>query len=577
MTRSSTACHVAKVVSKRKGKEYVSYLLRQSYRQDGKVKHHTLANLSHLPEHAIETLRRALKGETLVPANEAFRIIATKPHGHVAAILAMIDKLRLPELIASRPCRERQLVLAMIVQRILCPSSKLAVTRHWHQTTLAAELAVEDATPTELYAAMDWLLKRQPAIEKKLAERHLQSGDQVLYDVSSSYYEGRSCPLAHFGHSRDGKKGKPIIVYGVLADRDGRPIALDVYPGNTADPTTVPDQVEKIRHRFGLEKVVLVGDRGMLTQTQIEALKKHPGLGWISALRSKQIAKLIDDGRLQRSLFDEENLAEISSPAHPGERLIACFNLALADERHRKRQSLLKATERELKRLSQYVARRTKTPLSSAEIGVRAGKVVNRFKVAKHFKLQISDGSFAYSRKEESIRREEQLDGIYVIRTSEPKQTLSAADTVRGYKQLTQLERGFRCLKGLDLMVRPIYHRVDPRVRAHLLLCLLAYYVEWHLRECWRPLLFADEELPESRQTRDPVAPAEDSASAKRKKGTRKTTEGLPVHSFRTLLTHLGQRSRALCSVSTAPDSPTFEQIAEPDAIQQRAMDLLTV
>src|SRR5277367_962722 len=532
MVRKPRTVHVAKVTNTIKGVTYTSYYLRRSFRQDGKVKHETLGNLSDLPVPVIELISRSLKGETFVPAAETFRILSTRPHGHVEAVLAMIRRLGLDSLIASRPSRPRDLVLAMIAERLLFPCSKLATTRHWHDTTLAEELHLQDATEDELYAAMDWLLEHQKAIEAKLARRHLTDGGLVLYDVSSSYDEGETCTLARYGHDRDGKTGRPIIVYGVLTDAEGRPVAVQVYPGDTGDPSTVPDQVTKLSQQFGLSQVVLVGDRGMLTQTQINTLKEHPGLGWISALRSSAIRDLLQDGHLNRSLFDQVNLAEIASPDFPGERLIACYNPLLAEKRQQKRERLLAATEQDLSKLARGVALRTKAPLSDLEIGVKAGRVVGRHKMAKHIQLNIHDGIFTWSRDEGSIERERLLDGIYVVRTSEPAERLSAEASVRSYKRLSLVEQLFRCLKGIDLLVRPIYHRIESRVRAHVLICMLAYYVEWHLRRAWRSLLFADEELDRDRQERDPVAPAKPSASARRKKSTHETAGGLPLHSF---------------------------------------------
>jgi transposase len=575
MRSPSAAIHVAKIVRKHNGKTYVSYLLRRSYRHEGTVKHHTLGNLSHLPERLIDIIRRSLQGETFVTPAEAFRTVATKPHGHVEAVLATFRKLDLENLIASKPSRQRSLVLALIAQRLLFPCSKLATTRHWHTTTLAEELAVADADSKELYAAMDWLLQRQSAIEHKLAQRHLAEGGVVLYDVSSSFYEGRTCPLACYGHDRDGKKGLPIIVYGLLTDAHGRPVALDVYPGNTADPVTVPNQIAKVRERFALTHIVLVGDRGMLTQTRIDTLRQYPGLGWISALRSEAIRDLLDQGTLARSLFDQVNLAEITSPDFPGERLIACYNPLLAEQRQAKRQRLLAATERDLQKLVAQVQRRTKKPLTAAVIGLKAGKVIDRHKMAKHFQLQIADGSFAWSRDATSITCEEQLDGIYVIRTSESAASFPAADCVRTYKSLALVERAFRCFKGLDLLVRPIRHRVDPRVRAHLFLCLLAYYVEWQMRQALQPLLFADEDLEQDRRKRDPVRPAEPSASAQEKKKTKQTASGLPAHSWSTLLAHLASRSRNTYQLVSDPTASTFQQVTEPDAVQAEALRLL--
>jgi hypothetical protein len=575
MVRKPRTVHVAKVTNTVKGVTYTSYYLRRSFRQDGKVKHETLGNLSDLPVPVIDLISRSLKGETFVPASEVFRNTRSRPHGHVEAILRMIRRLGLEDLIASRPSRPRDLVTALIAERLLFPCSKLATTRHWHSTTLAEELHLQDADEDEIYAAMDWLLGRQKAIEAKLAKRHLAEGVMVLYDVSSSYYEGEKCPLARYGHDRDGKTGRPIIVYGVLTDGDGRPVAVQVYPGDTGDPTTVPDQVKKLSREFGLSRIVLVGDRGMLTQTQINTLKEHPGLGWISALRSEAIRDLLADGHLNRSLFDAVNLAEITSPDFPGERLLACYNPLLAEKRGRKREALLVATEVKLTKLARAVSRRTKAPLSAAAIGVKAGRVIGRHKMAKHFRLTISDGIFTWERNVESINREKLLDGIYVIRTSEPVERLSAADGVRSYKRLAQVEQVFRCMKGIDLLVRPIHHRLESRVRVHVLICVLAYYVEWHLRRAWRPLLFEDEELDGDRAVRDPVAPAKPSDSVRRKKTTHQTAGGLPVHSFRTLLAHLGCRSRETYQVVSDPSGATFARVTELDPVQEEALRLL--
>jgi transposase len=577
MPSRTGAVHVATTKRVYKGKTYVTHLLRRSLRKGKTVTHETLGNLSHLPDHLIDLIKRSLKGETFVPAAEAFRITRSLPHGHVEAILKMIRKLGLEDLIASEPARRRDLVVAMIAERLLFPSSKLANTRHWLDTTLAEELGVADVTEDQLYDAMDWLLARQAVIEKRLAQRHLSDGAMVLYDVSSSYYEGKTCPLARFGHDRDGKTGCPIIVYGALTDADGRPVAVQVYPGNTGDPKTVPDQVEALTKRFGLSRVVLVGDRGMLTQTQINILKKHPGLGWISALRSGAIRRLLAEGHLIRKDLEAERLAEISSPDFPGERLVACYNPLLAEQRRRKRQELLAATQAELEALAASVARPAKTPSSAAEIGVRAGKVINHYKMAKHFALTIRDGHLGWARQQGAIEQEELLDGIYVVRTSEPAERLSAADGVRSYKRLALVEQAFRSLKGLDLLVRPIHHRTADRVRAHILLCLLAYYVEWHLRQAWKALLFDDEELTVDRQRRDPVGPAQASASARRKKKTHETTGGLAVQSFRTLLAHLGTRCRNACVVTGDPNQTTFRQVTEADALQAEALRLITM
>ena len=528
-------------------------LLREARREGKKIVKRTLANLSRWPREQVEALRLLLRGERLIPAGELFRIERTLPHGHVEAILRMIAKLGLDTVIGSKRCRERDLILAMIVERLIHPRSKLANTRHWNDTTLSEELSVVDADVDELYDALDWLLARQSRIEKKLASRHLEEGGLVLYDVSSSYYEGHTCPLAHRGHDRDGRKGLPIIVYGVMTDRRGCPVAVQVYPGNTGDPTTIPDQVDKLRCKFNLSRVVMVADRGMLTQPQIDHLKNHPGLGWISALRSGSIRELMDLGHLQRSLFDRQNLAEIHSPEFPGERLMACYNPLLADRRARQREELLAATETKLKALAGEVAKRKRKILSKDQIGVKLGRTIARYKMAKHFEWTIEEGEFHWHRCEESIRAEAEMDGIYVVRTSELQARLSAEDTVRSYKSLAQVERVFRCMKGNDLRVRPIYHRTQDRVRAHIFLCVLAYYVEWHLRAAWGPLLFQDEELPSARQTRDAVAPAQSSVQAKNKKNDRQTPEGLPIQSFETLLAHLASRTRNLCRLRLCP------------------------
>ena len=526
-----------------------SYLLRESYRENGKVKNRTLANLSSLPRQQIAMLSRVLRGESLVAADDAFHVTRSLPHGHVQAVLDMIRRLGLETLLASRPCRQRNLVVAMIVQRILHPSSKLAATRLWNTTSLAEELAVADAQVEELYAALDWLLPRQKRIENKLAKRHLGEGVRVLYDVSSSSYFGRTCPLARFGHNRDGRHDLPCIVYGVMTDNDGRPLALDVYPGNTGDPATVPDQIDKLRLR--------------------------PGLGWLSALRCEAIRKLIDKGRLERSLFDERNLAEIRSPDFPDERLVACFNPILAERRRRKREALLVATEAQFARIAAEVKRRKKKPLSKAEIGLKAGRVLNRHKVGKHFTLSIDNGCFRWQRKQQAIEKEAALDGIYVIRGSETATELSAEDAVRNYKRLGNVEQAFRTLKGVELMVRPIHHHVNDRVRAHLLVCLLAYYVQWHLKQAWAPLLFADEHLAEHRAARDPVAPAQSAAEVQQKSAARRTHEGHEVQSFRTLLMALGTQCRQTYRFAENESAIEIQKLTDPTPLQTEAFRLL--
>ncbi len=550
-------------------------LLREGWREGGKVEKRTICNISSWPMPKVNTLRRLLRDEPLMGADDVFSIEESLPHGHVAAVLGTMRKIGLEKIIAAKRCRERDLVVAMIAQRLISPGSKLDNTRVWHDTTLARNMDVVDADEDDLYAAMDWLLERQNRIEKKLAKRHLEEGGLVLYDITSSYYEGYTCPLAQFGHSRDGKKGKPIVVYGLMADPEGRPVAVEVYPGNTGDPTTVPDQVEKLRNRFGLKRIVLVGDRGMLTDTQIGHLKKHPGVGWISALRSPAIQKLVKSGDLQLSLFDEQNLAEITSPDFPGERLMACYNPLLAEKRRRKRNELLRATEVLLGGIVREVGRRTKTPLSKVEIAEKVARKKNKYKVGKHFDMTIDDGHFSFSRNEERIRREAELDGIYVIRTSEPAERMSAEDAVRNYKSLALVERTFRCLKGVDLLVRPINHSLEPRVRAHIFLCTLSYYVEWHMRKALAPLLFEDEELEENRKTRDPVAPAVASVSAKQKKSSHRTSCDLPVQSFSSLLKHLGILCRNRCLLWAEPDAPAIYRLTVASPLQSKAFELL--
>jgi len=556
-------------------------LLREGWREGHKTRQRTLANLSHWPKEKIETFRRLLRDEQLISPQDLFTTKKTRPHGHVQAILEMIGKLELDRLISAQRCRERDLVVAMVVQRLIAPCSKLATTQHWHTTTLAEELGVGEATEDDLYEAMDWLLERKERIEKKLAARHLTEGGLVLYDVSSSFYEGRTCPLGQFGHDRDGKKGLPIIVYGVMTNGEGCPVAVEVYPGQTGDPTTVADQVEKLQERFGLSRVVMVGDRGMLTQPQIDKLKQHPGFGWITALTSTAIRELVAQGALQLSLLDQKNLAEITSPDYPGERLMVCHNLLLEQERKRKRkrEALLEATEKSLEKIRKEVARRKKKPLPAEEIGVKVGKVLGRYKVGKHFDYQIGESRFAWSRRPESIEQEAKLDGIYVLRTSEPTERLSAEDTVRNYKCLAEVERAFRCLKGIDLLVRPIRHRSEDRVPAHIFLCVLAYYVEWHLRWAWAPLLFEDEERREERKRRDPILPAKPSASVQRKKRSHQTVEGLPVHSFEGLLSDLASRARVTYALKSGKSEEkshlTFQQVPEPTPVQARAYELV--
>jgi len=563
------AMHVVRVVSRQKGREYTSVLLRNSYREDGKVKKQTLANLSHLPPATIDVIERSLRGERLLPAAETLEIRRSLPHGGVVAVLGMLRSLGLERLIDRRHSRERDLVIAMICARLIAPGSKLATTRRWSQSTLADTLGVADATEDELYGAMDWLLARQERIEAGLAKRHLTPDGLVLYDLTSTWFEGHHCPLARRGYSRDGRPGMLQVEYGLLTDAGGRPVAVEVVPGDTADPATVPATVEKLKGRFGLTDVVLVGDRGMLTQARIEGLRAE-GLGWISSLRAPAIRALADAGTLQLGLFDERGLCEITSPAYPGERLVVCRNPLLADERARKRTELLAATEA---KLAAIVARVEAGRLRGADrIGIAVGKVIDRYKVSKHFTLDIGEDRLTVTRREARIAQEAALDGIYVLRTSVTAERLEGKDVVRAYKRLSRVERAFRGLKAVDLQVRPIHHRTADRVRAHIFLCLLAYYVQWHLERAWAPLLFRDEERPE---LDDPVAPAERSDAALAKAQTQRLPDGTPVHSFGTLLSELGTLTRNRVVPAGAPDEAAFEIVAIPTPLQARALALL--
>lgn len=552
-------------------------LVRESYREDGIVKKRTIINITKWPKDVVEGLRLLFKGEKLIPADKNFTIEQSIPHGHVEAILGTIKKIKLDTIISSKPCREKNLVIAMIAERIIHPCSKLATTRLWHTTTLAEELSVSDADVDELYDAMDWLLDRQKRIEKKLANKHLEDGSMAFYDVSSSYYEGQTCPLVFFGHSRDKKKGKPIIVYGVMTNKEGIPVSIKVYPGNTGDPSTVADQTDKLLNEFRLNRIILVGDRGMLTQTQIDELKQHPQIGWISALKGSAIRTLVEKESIQLSLFDEQNLAEITSPDYPDERLIACFNPLLASKRQHKRQALIEATERAFEKISKEISRRTKKLLTKDEIGIKVGKVINKYKVGKHFKLTIKNNSFKWELDKEKIEEESMLDGIYVIRTSEAKNNMSAEDAVRNYKNLTHVERAFRCFKGIDLRVRPIRHRTEAHVRAHLFLCMLAYYIEWHLRKAWASLLFEDEELETNKKTRDPVKQVQPSQSAKNKKKTKKNKKGFIVHSFETFMAELGTLCKNKCRFKSLKGGMPFYKKTEATKIQKRAFQLLGI
>jgi len=548
-------------------------LLREGYREGGKVKTRTLANLSKLPPEALAVLRQVLNGDKLIKADDAFEAIASPHYGHVQAVWVAMQRLGFANVIASRQSRQRDLVVAMVVARILEPDSKLATTRWWHSTTLPAMLDVADADEDDLYAAMDWLLEGQDRIEKKLAARHLHENGLALYDLSSSYFEGVTCPLAAFGHNRDGKKGKLQVNYGLLTNRRGIPVSVSVFGGNTGDPKTLLPQVDKVRRDFGIEQFVLVGDRGMVAQKQIDALREIDGIDWIAALRPEAIKKLVTSGAIQMGLFDERNLFELTHPDFPGERLVACRNPALARRRSDKRKSLLEATAEELEKVRRMVQRGRLH--GKDDIGVRVGKVINRYKVGKHFTLDIYDDRFDFAIDQEKVAAEASLDGIYVVRTSLPEQRISDDDTVRSYKLLGQVERGFRSLKTIDLKVRPIRHRLEDRVRAHIFLCMLAYYVQWHMLEAWRPLLFCDEDQG-AKATRDPVAPAKRSDEALRKVHSKTLDDGSEVHSFQTLLKVLSGIVQNVCRIpGEGPDTPTFNVLTTPNAKQQRALDLL--
>jgi transposase len=551
-------------------------LLRESVREGGKVHKHTLANLSELSMQQVEAIRRVLKGENLVAVAERFEIIASALHGHVEAVRRTMRRLGLEDIIASRSCRERDLIMSLIAARILEPDTKLATTRWWHTTTLPSILGVSDADEDDLYDAMDWLLDRQAHIEKKLAARHLKAGGLVLYDLSSSYFEGSSCPLAKLGHNRDGKKGKLQVNYGLLTDERGCPVAVSVFDGNTGDSTTLIEQIRAVRERFGVKTFVAVGDRGMIAQKQVDEIrgdKDNVGVEWITALKTQAIRDLVEGDALQLGLFDERNLFELKHPAYPGERLVACRNHELKKLRAHKRQSLLAATVRELKQVRGMVSR---GKLKGKDvIGVRVGKVVNKYKVAKHFVLDIRDNDFDFSIDEAKVAAEASLDGVYVIRTSLAAERVSAEDAVRSYKLLSQVERAFRSMKTMDLKVRPIHHYLEKRVRAHIFLCMLAYYVEWHMREALRPMLFCDEDQ-DAKKTRDPVAPAKRSQAALKKASSKLLEDGSQAHSFQTLLKLLGTIVRNTCRTPGARSSAaTFEVVTTPNAQQKRAYDLL--
>ena len=562
-------------------------LLRESYREAGKIKKRTLLNLSDWPHERIAGFKALLKGGTVIPKDQdAITIIRSLPHGHVEAALGSARRIGLDRLLGPKPApaqaggnRCRDLVLALAISRILDPGSKLAAARALSPDTatssLGEQLDLGVVDEDELYSALDWLAVRQPAIEAALAKRHLSSGTLVLYDVSSSYLEGRCCPLAQFGYSRDGKRGKLQIVYGLLCAPDGCPVAIEVFAGSTSDPTTLTSQVTKLKERFALDHVVLVGDRGMITQARISADLKPAGLDWITALRAPAIKALLEGGALQMSLFDDRDMAGITSPEFPGERLIVCRNRALAGERARKREDLFAATERDLARIAAAVARKRQPLCGKAEIGLEIGAVLDKHKMAKHFALDITDTRFSFARKTDEITMEAALDGLYVVRTSLPAAALDDTATVRSYKSLSLVERAFRCIKTVDLQIRPVHHWLADRVRAHVFVCMLAYYLEWHMRQRLAPMLYDDTDKDAAEAQRSSVvAKAERSPAAVTKQTTGRTDDGLPAHSFRTLLNDLATLTRNTLVTAIAPQQP-FTLTARPTAIQQKARDLL--
>jgi len=569
MPKRGGAMYVTTTRRHYKGKVYETTLLRRSYRQDGKVRNETLANLSHLPAETIDLVRRSLKGETFTAAADALEVTRSLPHGQVALVWTAARQLGLPGLLGPA-CVERDLAMALIVARVVRPGSKLATTPWWQDTTLAHDLGVADASVDDVYAAMDWLLARQAQIERALARRHLGAGGLVYYDLSSSWMEGQHCPLAARGYSRDGKRGSAQIEYGLLTDADGRPVAVEVFAGNTGDPATLPATVDKLRARFGLAQVVLVGDRGMITAARIDGLRELGGVGWITCLRAPQIQALAaTGGPLQPSLFDQTSLAEVTHPDFPGQRLVCCRNPALAAERARKRGELLAATEAALAKIARQA--QAGRLVRAGVIGVRVGRVLGKYKMAKHFTLDIADRHLAWARDEQAIVAEAALDGIYVVRTSVGADRLDAPGVVGAYKRLANVERDFRSLKTIDLDLRPIRHWTEPRVRAHVLVCMLAAYLVWHLRQALAPLTFTDQAPPERA---DPVAPARRSPAAQTKASQQQLADGTPTHCFRSLLDHLATLTRGQITFADPPGS-TIDKLTVPTPTQRRAFELI--
>ena len=547
--------------------------MRESFRDGEKVGKRTLANLSSLSMEQVEAMRAILRGEVLRPLAACFEVTASRAHGHVQAVTDAMKQLGFAALIASKSCRERDLVLAMVAARILAPNTKLATTRWWRTTTLAETFGVTDANEDDLYEAMDWLLERQDKIQKKLATRHLAEGSLALYDLSSSYFEGATCPLAKLGYNRDGKKGKLQVNYGLLTDSRGCPVAASVYDGNTADPETLMPEIQRLKTSFCIDSFVIVGDRGMISQKAIDELRTQDGIDWITALKSGAIRALLENKTLQPDLFDERNLFEISHPDYPGERLVACRNPELAKLRAHKREALLQATEKNLSKIKERIE--AGRLAGRDKIGLSIGRIINQYKMAKHFVLAIEDKAFSYQRKQDSIAEEAALDGIYIVRTSLVADRMDGATCVRNYKSLANVERAFRSLKTIDLKVRPIHHRLADRVRAHIFMCILAYYVEWHMREAWRELMFADEDQ-DAKKARDPVAPAKRSEAALRKIKYRRLDDGTPVHSFSTLLAELATLVRNTCRTPQAGNnSPDFQITTTQNPTQKQALELI--
>jgi hypothetical protein len=559
-------------------------LLRESWREGKKTRKRTIANLSQWPPEKVEMLRAVLKGGVVVSDLESsFRTVRTMPHGHVAAVLGLIRKLGLDRLLASRPSRQKDLVVAMIVARVLFPGSKLALSRglgaEAYSSSLGHVLAIEDADEDELYEAMDWLLARQNAIEKKLVKRHLGSGSLVLYDVSSAHFEGRQCPLAKIGHPHGGPKNKLQVNFGVLADEQGRPVAVEVFEGNTGDPTTFTAQVKKVQQRFGLDTIIYVGDRGMITSARIrEDLQDREGIDWITALRFAQIRTLVNQGAFQPSLFDEVDLAEISSPDYPGERLVVCRNPLLAKDRSRTREELLEATEMKLDAIVTATRRNSRPLRGEKKIALRVGKVIGGSKVGKHFDLTITDTAFTYQRNQERIDQERALDGFYVVRTSVAADRMTAEQVVGSYKGLSRVEQAFRMMKSIDLKVRPVFHRLEGRVRAHFFLCMLAYYVDWHLRSTLAPLLFEDDDPDGARALRKSIVQkAQVSPTAAEKAATKRTNDDHQVQSLKTLLDHLACIALNEHRPNIKDIDQTFFKVTDLDPLSARAFDLLEV